>query len=120
MIEKAGIRLASLPDVPITLFKLVIRSPLPVASLVLQSITSATDTVTSTLQSHRRGGLTEIDYLNGEIVRLGSKMNLATPYNSKVVELIREIEKTHQFYSLSQVESFFSPKQGQETGRPPK
>jgi 2-dehydropantoate 2-reductase len=112
VIEKARIRLASLPDIPITAFKLTIKSPLPVASLVLQFITSATDTVTSTLQSLRRGRPTEIDYLNGEIVRLGRGMNVATPYNSKAVDLIREVEKTHQFYSPSRVESMFFNKEG--------
>jgi 2-dehydropantoate 2-reductase len=107
IIEKNRIWLVPLPDVPITAFKPIIKSPLLVASRMLQFVTGSTDTVTSTLQSLRRGKPTEIDYLNGEIVQLGRKINIGTPYNSKVVELIREIEKTHHFYSPSQIESYF-------------
>jgi 2-dehydropantoate 2-reductase len=106
VIGKAHIRLAPLPNVPIKTIRLIINLPLPVASRLLQFI--ARDTPSSTLQSLRRGRPTEIDYLNGEIVRLGKRMNIATPYNSKVVELIREVEATHRFFSLSRVESFFN------------
>ena len=110
VIEKANIRLVSLPHLSITALRLVIKSPLPISSRALQSIRKATDTVSSTLQSLQRGKPTEIDYLNGEIVRLGEKMNIPTPYNSKVVELIHEVEKTRQFVPPSRLESIFSNK----------
>jgi 2-dehydropantoate 2-reductase len=109
-IAKAHISLASLPGIPITPFRLIIKSPLPVAARVLQIITRKTDTMTSTLQSLHRGKPTEIDYLNGEIVRLGRQIAVATPYNAKVVDLIRQIEKTGQFYSPSNLENIFSPR----------
>ena len=38
------------------------------------------------------GRRTEIDYLNGEIVRLGKKHHIATPVNSHIVELIKQSE----------------------------
>lgn len=41
------------------------------------------------LEAQRR---TEIDYLNGEIVRLGHEVGLATPVNSKLVALIHQAE----------------------------
>jgi 2-dehydropantoate 2-reductase len=101
VIEKADIELEALPEVPVFAFKTLIKSPLPVASgilgLMMGSKTYA-DTITSTLQSIRRGRPTEIEYLNGEIVKLGKKVGVATPYNSKVMELVREVEKTHRFY----------------------
>jgi 2-dehydropantoate 2-reductase len=101
VVEKAGVKLESLPGLPISAFRLTIKSPLVVASLILRLTMSGTNILTSTLQSIRRGRPTEIDYLNGEIVTQGKKLNIATPYNSKVVELIREIEQTGQFYSPS-------------------
>jgi 2-dehydropantoate 2-reductase len=107
VVEKAGIKLAPLPGLPIPAFKFIIKSPLPISSRLLEFRTGKMDTVSSALQSLRRGRPTEIDYLNGEIVRLGKNMNIATPFNAKVVEVVREIEKTHQFYSLSQIENFF-------------
>ncbi|MEK6679108.1 MAG: ketopantoate reductase C-terminal domain-containing protein, partial [Nitrospirota bacterium] len=47
----------------------------------------------SILQSIKRGRATEIDYLNGEIVELGNRINLPTPYNSKAVEMVHKIEE---------------------------
>jgi 2-dehydropantoate 2-reductase len=41
----------------------------------------------------QRGRRTEIDLLNGEIVRLGAQVNVKTPYNSRIMELIKEAEK---------------------------
>ncbi len=38
------------------------------------------------------GRRTEIDYLNGEIVRLGQEQGMSTPINSKLVELIHQAE----------------------------
>ncbi|WP_273889087.1 ketopantoate reductase family protein [Rubrobacter naiadicus] len=53
----------------------------------------------STWQSIRRGARTEVDYLNGEVVRLGRKMGLDTPYNERVVELVHEVERKGEFLS---------------------
>lgn len=107
--EKAGIKLVSLPNLPISAFRTTIRSPLPIASLVLGLTMGGTNTVTSTLQSIRKGKPTEINYLNGEIMKQGRKINLATPYNAKVVELVHNVERTGQFYSPSQIETLFRP-----------
>ncbi len=39
-----------------------------------------------------RGNLTEIDQLNGEIVRIGKEQGVPTPVNSKIVELVHVME----------------------------
>jgi 2-dehydropantoate 2-reductase len=41
-----------------------------------------------------RGRITEVDFLNGEIVKLGAKHGVQTPVNSKLIELIRGAEKS--------------------------
>jgi 2-dehydropantoate 2-reductase len=46
----------------------------------------------SSLQSLERGRLTEIDYLNGYIVKNGMKYNIDVPVNSAVTLMIHEIE----------------------------
>ena len=51
----------------------------------------------STWQSIQRGRPSEIAYLNGEIVRLGRILDIPTPFNSRVVEMVREAERTHVF-----------------------
>jgi 2-dehydropantoate 2-reductase len=48
----------------------------------------------SMLDDLERGRVTEVDYLNGEIVRLGETHRVPTPVNRKIVSLIREAETT--------------------------
>jgi 2-dehydropantoate 2-reductase len=109
VVKKANIQLASLPGLPLFVFKATFKSPLPLASMLLNRTTgSLDDTLTSTLQSIRRGRLTEIDFLNGEIVALGQQVSVATPYNSRVVELVHQVESSQQFYSPASLERHFS------------
>lgn len=108
IIEKADITLAPLPVIDIDKLAQSIKAPPPDAANRLQTLASSIDTMSSTLQSLKRRKLTEIDFLNGEIVNLGQTMNIATPYNSKVVELIREIEKTHTFFTPERLKEAFS------------
>lgn len=60
--------------------------PLPVSDFLLKRTINKygkSPLLVSTLQSIKRGKNTEIDYLNGEIVRLGEKNNIMTPINKK-------------------------------------
>jgi 2-dehydropantoate 2-reductase len=57
----------------------------------------------STLQSIRRGQLTEIDYLNGAVVAEAEAHGLEAPINAKLVELVHEVERTHAFLSPAEV-----------------
>lgn len=57
----------------------------------------------STLQSIRRGQPTEIDYLNGAVVRSGAERGVPTPVNTALVALVHEVEKTGVFLPPSAV-----------------
>ncbi len=46
----------------------------------------------SMLQDLEKGKKTEIDYINGVVCRGGRKCGIATPFNDKVVELVKEAE----------------------------
>lgn len=50
------------------------------------------DFKTSILQSLEKGSITEIDYINGAIVRWGRRKNIATPINETLVAMIKGIE----------------------------
>jgi 2-dehydropantoate 2-reductase len=50
----------------------------------------------STLQSLQRGSSSELEYLNGEIVKLGERIERPTPYNSGLLEAGRAAFATHQ------------------------
>jgi 2-dehydropantoate 2-reductase len=105
-IAAAGIELVSLPGVPATALRALLRLPLPAASRLLGLLSRSlgtTPALGSTLQSLRRGEKTEIDYLNGEVVALGERTGTPTPYNAAVVELVHEVEATGVFLTTEEV-----------------
>jgi 2-dehydropantoate 2-reductase len=57
----------------------------------------------STLQSIRRGQLTEIDFLNGAVVAAAKQGGVDAPINEQLVELVHEVEKTGAFLTPQQV-----------------
>jgi 2-dehydropantoate 2-reductase len=57
----------------------------------------------STLQSIRRGRLTEIDFLNGAVVAAATEHGLRAPVNAAVVELVHEVERTGRFLDPTEV-----------------
>lgn len=110
VIEGGGIRLQSLPGLPLAFFKLLLKLPDALATRLLGRVLKAQKDpgiLTSTLQSLRRGKRTEVEYLNGEIVALGRELNKATPYNARVVELIHTIEVTGKFFSVGELAALF-------------
>ncbi len=97
-IRLADMQLAPLPGVPLPVVRVIALWPLSIASRVLSLSMGSLRTLSSTLQSLRRGRPTEIEYLNGEIVRLGQQRGMPTPWNSKIVDVVREVEQNQQFY----------------------
>jgi 2-dehydropantoate 2-reductase len=50
------------------------------------------DFKTSMLQSLEKGSLTEVDFINGAVVRAGQKVGLATPVNRTLVAMVKGVE----------------------------
>ncbi len=111
----ANIQLESLPGTSVGLIQLMARLPIQLASQLLSTnirkIESEWPLMGSTLQSLRRGRPTEIDYLNGEIVRLGQQHNIPTPLNATIVDIIHQIEQTGQFLQPETIRVMFSSDQ---------
>ena len=57
----------------------------------------------STLQSIKRGQLTEIDYLNGAVVAAAHALKLEAPVNERLVELVHQVELTGEFVDPSTI-----------------
>jgi 2-dehydropantoate 2-reductase len=112
--KQANIRLESLPGTPVNLIKMMKRLPIQVAAQILRANIRKLDNewpvMGSTLQSLRRGRPTEIDYLNGEIVRIGRQQNTPTPLNETIVEIVHQIEQTGQFLQPETIRLRFSSK----------
>lgn len=96
VLEQSGISINTLPDIDprriIRRLRLFNSTLLKIGSRIMKIKANAR---TSMWQSLSRGKPTEIDYINGEIVNLAKKNNLKAPINTKLVELIKEAEKTH-------------------------
>ena len=57
----------------------------------------------STLQSIRRGALTEIDYLNGAIVSAATTSGITAPVNAALVDLVHGVEERGSFFTPAEV-----------------
>ncbi|CAN5368330.1 2-dehydropantoate 2-reductase [soil metagenome] len=57
----------------------------------------------STLQSVRRGRLTEIDFLNGAVVEAAAEHGLVAPVNAAIVALVHDVERTGVFLTPADV-----------------
>jgi 2-dehydropantoate 2-reductase len=62
----------------------------------------------STLQSIRRGQTTEIDSLNGAVVRAAVKIGRTAPINAKLVDLVHRVEETGAFLTPAEVVAEFA------------
>jgi len=51
--------------------------------------------ISSMLQDRRRKGPTEIEAINGAVVREGKRVGIATPFNEEAVEQIKEMERNY-------------------------
>ena len=100
VINKSGIKLISLPDFPVErLLKLVSLPTVHAAGIYSGIMThlSKEPLYGSILQSIKRGRPSEIDYLNGEFLRLAKDNKLSVPVNEKIVEMVHQVEKTGKF-----------------------
>jgi len=68
-------------------------SPTEVIQEVEEVCRLTAENVSSMLQDVRRGNMTEIDYINGAIVREGERNEIKTPLNRLLVRLVKELPR---------------------------
>ena len=106
VVRAAGIPLINMPGAPMKLFSRLLALPSFVGKSILRKNLGQDEQamlMTSTVQSLLRKQPTEIDYLNGEFVRLGEKINFPTPINRAIVEAVKRIEKSGTFLSGAEI-----------------
>jgi len=62
----------------------------------------------SILQSIMRGKPSEIDFINGEVVHLASSISTQTPLNSRIVDLVHEVERREKFFDIEKIKNEFA------------
>jgi 2-dehydropantoate 2-reductase len=96
VVRGAGIRPARWNGMPIGLMARVLRLPTPLVKLVtrrqLKTDPAARSSMWQDLAADRP---TEVEHLNGEIVRLAAQTGAAAPVNRRIVELIHAAEAAH-------------------------
>jgi 2-dehydropantoate 2-reductase len=104
--NRLGIRFTGLQGIPGWILPWLGRGPLALAAALPRLLARRMGDVPnpgSTLQSLRRGQLTEIDFLNGAVVRVAAEHGLAAPVNAALVGLVHEVESTGVFLAPSEV-----------------
>ncbi|CAN5922097.1 2-dehydropantoate 2-reductase [soil metagenome] len=85
---------ARLGPLPIRLFPFILRLPAPLLRVVASAQVKVDAEARSSMwEDLARGRKTEVDYLNGEIVRLAEKTGMKAPLNARVVSLIHDVEE---------------------------
>jgi 2-dehydropantoate 2-reductase len=93
MLDKAGIKPAQIGPIPPRLLPHVIGAPdFLFRRLVLRRQRIDANARSSMADDFAAGRPTEIDYLNGEVVRLAHKLGRQAPVNQTIVDLVRQAE----------------------------
>ena len=104
--NRTGVRFAGLQGIPGWILPWLGRGPLALTAQLPRMLARRMGDVPnpgSTLQSLRRGQLTEIDFLNGAVVRVAGAHGLTAPINAAIVDLVHEVERTKDFIDPAEV-----------------
>lgn len=108
IVENSGIHLKGMGDKSIEGMIKLMSMPLKDKEIIVTQMFKIDGAVSSTLQSVLRGKATEIDYLNGEVVRLASKTGQRAPINEALVKAVKDVEQSGlkgnlKFYSKDEL-----------------
>ena len=93
LMESAGIRPARLTPLPPNWIPGLLKAPTWLFSLLAKKMLAFDPLARSSMwEDLEAGRITEVDWLNGEIVRLAEKMGRHAPVNARLIALIREAE----------------------------
>ncbi len=110
IVQDANIKLVSLPQFPVERIVGLAAMPLEQgAGIIHKTLTglSKEPLYGSILQSILRGKVSEIDFINGEVVAVASAMRQDAPLNRKVVRMVHTVEETGKFFTINQVKEEF-------------
>jgi len=110
VVNRAGIKLVSLPDFPLERLQKLTALPSQEAAKIYSAIMSNLSREPlygSILQSIKRGRASEIDYINGEFVALGRSLGTPVPINDKLVRCVHGVEQSGKFLSETELLNSF-------------
>jgi 2-dehydropantoate 2-reductase len=95
VLRGAKIKPARLRGIPVGIVPMMMRLPTSIVRIVARGQLEGIDPEarSSMWDDLQRGRATEIDELNGEIVRIADRVRVPAPRNRRVVELVRDAER---------------------------
>lgn len=94
VMKRAGITPRRIGPLPARAFPWILRLPTPLLALVARAqLRMDPEARSSMWQDLVKGRSTEVDHLNGEIVRLAEKHGMRAPFNERIVELVHDAER---------------------------
>jgi 2-dehydropantoate 2-reductase len=103
---KLGINLVSLPDFLLERLTKIVTLPTEEAAGVFSGIMTSLSKEPlygSILQSIKRGRPSEIDYINGEFIRMAKDLDTLAPLNATLVGMIHRVEKSGNFFTKQEL-----------------
>jgi len=104
--RRLGVRFGTVQGVNGRVLSAIGSAPLALGALFPKMLASRMGSVPnpgSTLQSIRRGQLTEVDFLNGAVVAAATSGGQSAPINQQIVDLVHEVETTGAFITPARV-----------------
>jgi 2-dehydropantoate 2-reductase len=93
VMRAAGIRPKRIGPLPVAVFPYALRLPTPLIQIVARAQLKIDPEARSSMwEDLARKRNTEVDFLNGEVVRLAKSIGKTAPINARVVELVHEVE----------------------------
>jgi 2-dehydropantoate 2-reductase len=94
VMRRAGVRPASLMGLPLRLVPSVLRLPTPLLRVVARTqLKIDADARSSMWEDLSKGRPTEVDDLNGEVVRLAESAGMQAPLNQRIVDVVHYHER---------------------------
>ncbi|MBF0385348.1 MAG: ketopantoate reductase family protein [Candidatus Omnitrophica bacterium] len=111
IVKKANIDIISLPNFPIERISGLAKMPEEQGAAIINKTLTSLSKVPlygSILQSIMRKKTSEIDFINGEVVRLATQIQEKADLNDKVVDMVHDVENKGRFYSVEEVKKEFN------------
>ena len=110
IVQKSGIQLVSLPQFPVERIYGMANMPLEqAAGIINKTLTtlSKEPLYGSILQSIIRGRASEIDYINGQVVKMVRNPKEEAPLNTRVVEMVHQVEQRKKYFTIDEIKEAF-------------
>ncbi|MBI5024286.1 MAG: 2-dehydropantoate 2-reductase [Candidatus Omnitrophica bacterium] len=110
IVRKSGIALVSLPQFPAERIYGMANMPLEqAAGIINKTLTSLSKEPLygSILQSIMRGRTSEIDYINGQVLKMVRSPKDEAPLNARAVEMVHQVEQRKKYFTVEEIKEAF-------------